>query len=132
MVFDGISDYCCLAYGPSDKVLKFSAYNINGFKFRTLERDHDLKNQNSGVYVSAETMSYASTRDLNPRAGNVSNYGKLIEIELNYYDSFRVVLFKCKWTDTRDARGYKKDDLGHTLVNFSRLIHTGNGEEDEP
>lgn len=58
---------------------------------------------------------------------------KLTEIiELHYYDSFRVVLFKCQWADTRDVRGYKKDDLGHTMVNFSRLIHTGNSEEDEP
>lgn len=131
---DGISvDIRCLAPGPSAKVLKFSAYNINGFKFRTIERDQDLKTQNSGVFVSAETISYASSRDLNPIAGDVSYYGKLTEIlELNYYECFRVVLFKCKWVDTRDARGYKKDDFGHTLVNFSRLIHTGNNEEDEP
>ncbi|CAA7054529.1 unnamed protein product [Microthlaspi erraticum] len=45
---------------------------------------------------------------------------------------FRVVLFKCQWADTRDVRGCKKDDLGHTMVIFSHLIHTGNGEEDEP
>lgn len=132
--FDGISaDIRCLAPGPSDKVLKFSAYNINGFKFRVIERDQDLKTQNCGVFVSAETISYSSSRDHNPRAGDVSYYGKLTEIlELNYYDSFRVVLFKCKWADTRDARGYRKDEFGHTLVNFSRTIHSGNGEEDEP
>ncbi|KAG7559171.1 Transposase-associated domain [Arabidopsis thaliana x Arabidopsis arenosa] len=119
--------------GPSSKVLKFSAYNINGFKFRIIERDQDLKTQNSGIFVSAETISYASSRDINPRSGNVSYYGKLTEIlELNYYDSFRVVLFKCKWVDTRDARGFKKDQFGHSMVNFSRLIHTGSGEEDEP
>ncbi|CAE5960003.1 unnamed protein product [Arabidopsis arenosa] len=111
----------------------FSKYNINGFKFRIIERDQDLKTQNSGIFVSAETISYASSRDINPRSGNVSYYGKLTEIlELNYYDSFRVVLFKCKWVDTRDARGFKKDQFGHSMVNFSRLIHTGSGEEDEP
>lgn len=54
------SDIHCLAQGPSDKVLKFNAFNINGFKFRTLQRDQDLKTQNSGVFVSAETISYAS------------------------------------------------------------------------
>ncbi|CAA7038912.1 unnamed protein product [Microthlaspi erraticum] len=40
--------------------------------------------------------------------------------------------FKCQWADTRDVRGCKKDDLGRTMVNFSRLIHTGNGQDDEP
>ncbi|VVB03953.1 unnamed protein product [Arabis nemorensis] len=131
---NGVSvDTRCLAQGPSDKVLKFSAYNINGFKFRTIEREQDLSTQNNAVFVSSETISYASSRDLNPRVGDVSYYGKLTEIlELNYYDSFRVVLFKCKWFNTRDARGYKKDDFGHTMVNFTHLIHTGNGEEDEP
>ncbi|XP_024016173.1 uncharacterized protein LOC112089662 isoform X5 [Eutrema salsugineum] len=131
---NGISaDIQCLAQGPSDKFLKFSAYNINGFKFRTIGRDQELRTQNSGIFVSAETISYASSRDFNPRGGDVSYYGKLTEIlELNYYDSFRVVLFKCKWVDTYDARGYKKDEFGHTMVNFSRLIHSGNGEEDEP
>jgi len=106
---------------------------MNGFNFRIIERDQDLKIQNSGVFVSAETISYASSRDNNPIARDVSYYGKLIEIlELNYYDSFRVVLFKCKWVDTRDAQRFKKHEFGHTLVKFSRLIHIGSGEEDEP
>lgn len=96
---DGINDDLrCLALGPSDKVMKYTAYNANGFKFREFERDNDLKTQNSGVCVEAETMSYASSRDPNPRVGDVPYYGKLVEvIELNYYEAFKVVLFKCKW-----------------------------------
>lgn len=126
-------DIRCLAQGLSEKVLKFSAFNINGFKFRTIERDQELKTQNSGVFVLAETISYASSSDTNPRAGDVSYYGKLVEIvELNYYDSFRVILFKCIWADTRDGKGYKKDDFGHEVVNLCRPIHSGDGEEDEP
>ncbi|CAA7058756.1 unnamed protein product [Microthlaspi erraticum] len=106
---DGISeDIRLLAKGPSDKVLKFSSYCVNGYKYRTLERDSDLKTQNCGVYVSAETMSYASSRDNNPMAGNVPYY------------------------DTRDSRGYRRDGLGNNLVNFSRIIHSGESEEDEP
>lgn len=47
----------------------------------------------------------------------VSYYGKLVEIvELNYYEYFRVVLFKCIWADVRDSRGYKNDDFGHELL----------------
>ncbi|CAL9234079.1 unnamed protein product [Arabidopsis halleri] len=71
-------------------------------------------------------MSYASSRDLNPRSGDVPYYGQIVEIiQLNYYEKFRVVLFKCKWADTRDNRGFKRDFLGHNMVNFSRIIHSG-------
>ncbi|XP_018484525.1 uncharacterized protein LOC108855255 isoform X1 [Raphanus sativus] len=126
-------DLRCLALGPSKKVVKYTAYNVNGFKFRTVEREAELKTQNSGVYVAAETMSYASARDCNPRTGTVAYYGNLIEvIELNYYEVFKVVLFKCKWADTRTERGYKIDVYGHHRVNFSRLLHSGDNEEDEP
>lgn len=131
---DGINDDLrCLALGPSEKVVKYTAYNVNGFKFRTTNRDADLKTQNNGVYVAAETMSYASSRDSNPRTGTVPYYGNLLEvIELNYYEVFKVVLFKCKWADTRTERGYKMDAYGHHIVSFSRLLHSGDNEEDEP
>ncbi|CAA7027471.1 unnamed protein product [Microthlaspi erraticum] len=101
-------DIRIIAKGPSDRVLKFSSYNVNGYRYRTLDRDGDLKTQNCGVYTSAETVSYSSSRDHNPRAGNVPYY------------------------DTRDSRGYKRDGFGHNMVNFSRIIHSGQGEEDEP
>ncbi|XP_019089821.1 PREDICTED: uncharacterized protein LOC104732468 [Camelina sativa] len=131
---DGIDDDLrCLAIGPSDKVVKYTTYNVNDFKFRTIERDADLKTQNSGVYVAAETMSYASSRDLNPIAGDVVYYGKLVEVmKLNFYETFKVVLFKCKWVDSRTERGYKIDAYGHHMVNFSRLLHSGENFEDEP
>lgn len=131
---EGITDDLrCLALGPSDKVVRSLAYNVNGFKFRAIERDDDLRTQNSGVYVNANTMSYASSHDQNPIAGDLAYYGKLVEvIELNYYETFRVVLFKCKWADTRNNRGYKQDIYGHSMVNFSRLLHAGNDDEDEP
>lgn len=55
---DGITDDIrCLSLGPSDKVLKYTAYNINGCKFRTAEREANLKTQNSGVYVAAENRN---------------------------------------------------------------------------
>ena len=39
-------------------------------------------------------------------------------------------MFKCKWANT--TRNRRKDSLGFDLVNFSRLIHTGENEDDEP
>ncbi|CAN6923713.1 unnamed protein product, partial [Brassica oleracea] len=106
---------------------------IYGYKFRASGRDDGLKTQHSGVYVNANTVSYASSRDQNPKAGDIAYYGKLVEvIELNYYETFRVVLFKRKWADTRSSRGCKHDVYGHNMVNFDRLLHTGDEEEDEP
>ena len=44
------SDLQFLARSPMDKARRFTGYNINGFKFRTLARDEGLKTQNSGVF----------------------------------------------------------------------------------
>ena len=53
-------------------------------------------------------------------------------IELNYFEHFRIVLFKCDWFDTKQGRGVKKDALGFTLVKFLKLIYTGTNLLDEP
>ena len=80
-----------------------------------------------------DTRSYASNRDNNVEVGGVPYYGKLVDIiELNYNGQFTVTLFKCQWADTTSDRGIKKDDSGFTSVNFSRLIHVGDRENDEP
>ena len=104
-----------LARGPLRQARRFDAYNINGFKFRTVDREEGFKTQNSGIFTVAE-LGY---------------YGKLVDIiELNYHGLFTVVLFKCKWVNTN--RGIRKDPLQFTSVNFSRLIHTGEREEHDP
>ena len=65
--------------------------------------------------------------------GGVPYYGKLVDIiEINYNGLFTVPLFKCQWADTTTHRGHKKDKLGFTQINFSKLIHTGEKEDDEP
>ncbi|KAL4275458.1 hypothetical protein AHAS_Ahas20G0109200 [Arachis hypogaea] len=86
-------DLMLLACGPMIQARHFGAYNVNGYKFRTITKENGMKTQNSGVYVSSNTRSYASMRD------------------------------------NRVAVG---DHLELTSVNFSRTIHTGNQEEDEP
>ena len=40
-----------------------------------------------------------------------------------------MILFKCLWAN---PSGVKKDELGITSVNFSRLVHTGQSGDDEP
>nr|XP_027186794.1 uncharacterized protein LOC113784735 [Cicer arietinum] len=93
-----------LAQGPSDKVRRFTAFNVNGFKFRTLARDNLLKTQNSGVFGMFGTRSYSSNSDAQMRFGGVPYYGRLIDIIEVSYDGFKVPI----------------------------LIHTGEHEDDEP
>ncbi|XP_025675671.1 uncharacterized protein [Arachis hypogaea] len=122
-----------LACGPILQATRYGAYNINGYKFRTMEKEEGMKTQNSGVYVSSNTRSYASMRDNKVAVGSVPYYGKIVDIiELNYSCRFSVVLFKCVWADTTTSRGLKQDHLGLTSVNFSRSIHTGDQEDHEP
>ncbi|XP_015947580.2 uncharacterized protein LOC107472580 [Arachis duranensis] len=98
-----------------------------------MSREEGMKTQNSGVYVTSDTRSYASKRDANVAVGGVSYYGRLVDIiELNYSGQFTVVLFKCLWADTTSGRGIRQDVLGHTCVNFANPIHTGDREDDEP
>lgn len=124
-----------LALGPLDQAKRYSAYNVNGFKFRVLSRVHErgLKTQNSGVFDQFDTMSYASSRDKNARVGAVPYYGKLVDIiELNYHGVFKVTLFKCQCANSTTSRGFRKDDLGFTSVNFAQQIHIGDQEDHEP
>ncbi|XP_057723991.1 pentatricopeptide repeat-containing protein At1g06710, mitochondrial-like [Arachis stenosperma] len=74
-----------LACGPNVQVSRFTSYNVNGFKFRTLSREERLKAQNSRVHVTFDTRSYASKRNNNVAVGSILYYGKLVDIiELNY------------------------------------------------
>ncbi|XP_016185161.1 uncharacterized protein LOC107626774 [Arachis ipaensis] len=126
-------DLKLLACGPMSQARRFGTYNVNGYKFRTTTKKNRMKTQNSGVYVSSNTRSYASMHDNRVVVGGVPYYEKIVDIiELNYSCSFTVVLFKCVWADTTTSRDIKQDQLGLTSVNFSRPIHTGNREEDEP
>ncbi|XP_025662015.1 uncharacterized protein [Arachis hypogaea] len=121
-----------LACGAMLQARRFGSYNVNGYKFRTITKEDGLKTQNSGVYVSSNTRSYASMCDNRVAVGSVPYYGKIVDIiELNYSCHFTVVLFKCIWADTTTSRGIKEDHLSLISINFARPIHTGDREEDE-
>ena len=105
--------------GPNRVAKRFKGLIVNGFKFHTKDHERNRRGQNSGVVITTETSSFASAKDINPITGNVVYYGVLKDIiELNYYDKFKVVLFKCDWVDVYQGRGIKYDEYGFTLVNL--------------
>ena len=78
-----LSDKIWLAWYLDNEAKKFKRYVINGLKFRTKDSEATRKTQNSGVYVVIE--------------GGATYYDVLIDIiELNYFDKYRYVLFKCQ------------------------------------
>ena len=59
--------------------------------------------------VVSKIESYASTSDNALISRNVTYYGQVnYIIELNYYDNFYVILFKCDWVDVTIGKGIKK------------------------
>ena len=108
-----------IARGPSNQVLKYSSYLIDGVTYHTKERDDTRAVQNSGVSLVAQTMQVASAKDKNPIVSDMTFYGVNQEIwELDYHN-FQVSMFKCNWVENNT--GIKVDDLGFTLVNLNRI-----------
>ena len=120
----GISDELrSLAQGPNFIGKLYKGFIINGFRFHVKEIEQRRKTQNSGVVI-AKTTSYSSANDRNPVIGDVTYYGVLKEIvELEYFLSRKVVLFKCDWVG--QGRMRRQDENGFTLVNLSRPMNTG-------
>ncbi|CAN1787395.1 hypothetical protein LINPERHAP1_LOCUS17629, partial [Linum perenne] len=80
------NDIRLLARGPSRQAMRLTGYNVNDYGFRIVGRDNGLSTQNSGVYDSYETHSYASLVDNRPHTSELTYYGKLEDIiVLNYY-----------------------------------------------
>nr|XP_043622166.1 uncharacterized protein LOC122593779 [Erigeron canadensis] len=111
-----------LAFGPKQCVLKYQAYDINGYTFYTKQQDAKSTMQNSVVTVIATTTTF-STRE---SVAKNSYYGTIEEIvELDYH-AFKIPLFKCKWVENR--RGVNVDrEYGFTFVDLST-----NGYASEP
>ncbi|KAL6659744.1 hypothetical protein ACP70R_002573 [Stipagrostis hirtigluma subsp. patula] len=108
-----------LAGKPHKYGVRYSGFIINGFRFHTRSRESKRLTQNSGVVnISSDGTNY---------------YGRLTDIiELSYKGDYKVVLFKCDWYDVHHRSGMKNDEFGLTLVNFNRLIHTGDKIEHDP
>ena len=64
-------EFRLLAIGPSKWMRRYLGYIINGLRFHTKQREARRKTQNSGVFLSATTSSFSSTKDKNPISGDV-------------------------------------------------------------
>ncbi|KAL6321186.1 hypothetical protein AAG906_015530 [Vitis piasezkii] len=60
-------------------------------------------------------------RWIKPAFGELCFYGVINEIWDLDYNMFRIPIFKCDWVDNKN--GIKVDELGFTLVDFSKIGH---------
>ncbi|XP_073120763.1 uncharacterized protein [Henckelia pumila] len=108
-----------IARGPSNQVLKYSSYLIDGVTYHTKECDDTRVVQNSGVSLIAKTMQVASAKDKHPVVSDMIFFGVIQEIWVLDYHKYQVPMFKCNWVENNN--GIKVDDLGFTLANLKRV-----------
>ncbi|GJS85981.1 hypothetical protein Tco_0752522 [Tanacetum coccineum] len=100
-----------ISYGPRATIVKYEAYNINGYTFRMKSND-GIVYQNSRVSVEAIDL-HIFQRSCTTR--NAFYYGVLQEIWVLDYRFKQIPLFKCDWVNHK-AGGVKHDpNLGYTL-----------------
>ena len=66
-------------------------------------------------------MQIASSKDKNTIFGELCFYEVINEIWDLDYNMFTIPMFKCDWVDNKN--GIKVDELGFTLVDFSKIGH---------
>ncbi|GKA48933.1 putative reverse transcriptase domain-containing protein [Tanacetum coccineum] len=108
-----------ISYGPHATLVKYEAYNINGYTFRTKSND-GIVYQNSKVSVKAVDLHISKEVATTRKA---FYYGVLQEIWVLDYHFRQIPLFKCDWVNHK-AGGVKHDpNLGYTLVDLNSLGH---------
>ncbi|GJZ04345.1 putative reverse transcriptase domain-containing protein [Tanacetum coccineum] len=108
-----------ISYGPRATIVKYEAYNINGYTFRTKSND-DIVYQNSRVSVEAVDL-HISKEVVTTRKSFY--YRVLQEIWVLDYRFRKIPLFKYDWVNHK-AGGVKYDpNLSYTLVDLNSLGH---------
>ena len=78
-------------------VKRYHSYCFNGSTFHTYNYGKGKATQCYGVATVAATSSFSSSKDKYLVVGDVTYYGRILEIiELNYSNKGHVVLFKCE------------------------------------
>ncbi|GJX44639.1 putative transposase-associated domain-containing protein [Tanacetum coccineum] len=105
-----------ISYGSRATVVKYDAYNINGYTFRMKCYDGKVY-QNSGISVEAIDLHISKEVATIRQA---YYYGVLQEIWVLDYRFRQIPLFKCDWVNHKSG-GVKRDKLGYTLVDLNNL-----------
>ncbi|GJS85960.1 hypothetical protein Tco_0752501, partial [Tanacetum coccineum] len=104
---------------PPATIVKYEAYNINGYTFRTKNYD-GIVYQNSGVSVEVVDLHISKEVATTRKA---FYYGILQEICVLDYRFRQIPLFKCDWVNHKGG-GVKHDpNLRYTLVDLNSLGH---------
>nr|GEY49116.1 hypothetical protein [Tanacetum cinerariifolium] len=108
-----------ISYGPRATIVKYKAYNINGYTF-CMKSNDGIVYQNSGVSVKAVDLHISKKVATIRKA---FHYGVLQEIWVLDYRFRQIPLFKCDWVKHK-AGGVKHDpNIGYTLVDLNSLGH---------
>ncbi|KAG8369383.1 hypothetical protein BUALT_Bualt14G0005500 [Buddleja alternifolia] len=67
-------DIITLSKGPNDWGQRYKSCVVHGFRFRVKALDTRKKTQNSGVFCSAYTSCYASSKDKRPQTGTICSF----------------------------------------------------------
>jgi hypothetical protein len=105
-----------LARRPSSTIVKFQAYDINGYTFYTRGQDQKTTHQNSGVHIDA----------MDSNNNKNSYYGVIEEIWELQYGPLNIPLFLCQWVKLTGGCIWK-DQYGMTIVDLTKI-----GYKDEP
>nr|GEY59369.1 hypothetical protein [Tanacetum cinerariifolium] len=106
-----------ITYGPRATIVKYEAYNINGYTFHMKSNDGIIY-QNSEVSVEAVDL-YISKEVATTR--KAFYYGVLQEIWVLDYRFRQIPLFKCDWVNHNRVK--HDPNLGYTLVDLNILGH---------
>lgn len=101
-----------LAIGPDNRVTRYNACNVNGYRFHTIDREKDRKTQNSGVVVKGEHDRKT-----------IQFYGVVTDIiEVEYlFGPNKVLVFKCDWWNVGSSQGIVVDkEWNTTSINHTR------------
>ncbi|GJY55683.1 putative transposon, En/Spm-like protein [Tanacetum coccineum] len=108
-----------ISYGPQATIVKYKAYNINGYTFRMKSND-GIVYQNSGVSVEAVDLHISKEVATTRKA---FYYGVLQEIWVLDYRFRQIPLFKCDWVNHKASGVKHYPNLGYTLVDLNSLGH---------
>ncbi|GJR54639.1 hypothetical protein Tco_1405160 [Tanacetum coccineum] len=108
-----------ISYRPRATIVKYEAYNINGYTFHTKSND-GIVYQNSGVNVEAVDLHISKDVATTRKA---FYYEVLQEIWVLDYRFRKIPLFKCDWVNHKAGRVKHDPNLGYTLVDLNSLGH---------